>query len=101
MTVEIALLISLVSMAFSIYFGFKNSKHTDTKDIEDRVKQNTTINLKLDGIATSVQDIKQEVSAIKTETCNHNNRIIKVEESVKSAHKRIDDIIKKLNSDDQ
>ena len=43
MTIEIALLISIVSVAFSIFFGIKNSKRTDTKDIEERVKENTKI----------------------------------------------------------
>lgn len=100
MTVEIALLISLVSMAFSIYFGLKNSKRSDTKDVEERVKQNTTINLKLDGIAASVQDIKQEMSTIKTEIGNHNERLIKVEESIKSAHKRIDEMLKKIKEEE-
>ena len=50
MTVELALIVSIVSVAFSIFFGLKNNKRTDTKDIEERVKENTRINLKLDDI---------------------------------------------------
>ena len=46
MTIEIALLISIVSVAFSIFFGIKNSRRADTKDIEERVKENTRINVK-------------------------------------------------------
>lgn len=43
MTIEIstAIIISVVSVAFSIFFGLKNNKRSDTKDIEERVKQNT------------------------------------------------------------
>lgn len=98
MTIEVALLISLVSVAFSIFFGLKNSKRTDVKDIEERVKENTKINFKLDAIATSIQEVKSEVSSLKDEMQTHNDRIIKVEESAKQAHKRLDSIEKRLNS---
>ena len=101
MTVEVALVLSVVSVVFSIYFGYKNSKHTDTKELEQRVKENTTINLKLDGIAASIDDVKIDLKAIKTEMKQHNDRIIKVEESVKSAHKRIDEILKKIEETDK
>ena len=47
MNIEIALLISVISVCFSVYFGLKNNKRTDTKDIEERVKANTRINVKL------------------------------------------------------
>ena len=60
MQVEIAYLISIVSLAFSVFFGLKSSKHTDTKDIEERVKDNTRINMKLDAIAGTTQEIKKE-----------------------------------------
>ena len=62
MQVEIAYLISIVSLAFSVFFGLKSSKHTDTKDIEERVKDNTRINMKLDAIAGTTQEIKSEIS---------------------------------------
>ena len=65
MTIEIALLISLVSVAFSIFFGVKNSKRTDTKDIEERVKENTRINVKLDNITQTTQEIKSEISSMR------------------------------------
>lgn len=97
MTIEVALLISFVSVAFSVYFGLKNSKHTSTKEIEERVKNNTTINIKLDGISESVKEIKTEILAIKQDMAQHNDRLIKVEESVKSAHHRLDTLTSLIN----
>ena len=97
MTIEIALLISIVSVAFSIFFGIKNSKRTDTKDIEERVKENTRINVKLDNITQTTQEIKSEISSMRTEISSHNDRLIKLEESVKSAHHRIDGVVERLN----
>lgn len=92
MTIEIALLISVVSVAFSIFFGLKNNKRTDTKDIEERVKENTRINIKLDNIGQTTQDIKAEVSSMRNDIKSHNERLIKLEESCKSAHHRLDGI---------
>ena len=48
MKVDISLIISLISVAFAVFFGLKNNKRTDVKDIEERVKENTKINIKLD-----------------------------------------------------
>lgn len=63
MTIEIstAIIISVVSVAFSIFFGLKNNKRSDTKDIEERVRQNTQINMKLDNISSLSEDIKSEI----------------------------------------
>ena len=100
MTIEVALLISMVSVAFSVYFGLKNSKRTDTKDIEERVKENTRINTKLDNITQTTQDIKSEISSMRDDIKSHNDRLIKVEESAKQAHHRIDGIEDRLNGKD-
>ena len=97
MTVEVALLISIVSVVFSVYFGLKNSKRTDTKDIEERVKENTRINVKLDNITQTTQEIKSEISSMREDIKSHNDRLIKLEESVKSAHHRIDGIEERMN----
>lgn len=97
MTIEIALLISVVSVAFSIFFGLKNSKRTDTKDIEERVKENTRINIKLDNIGQTTQDIKAEVSSMRDDIKSHNERLIKLEESCKSAHHRLDGLENRFN----
>ena len=97
MTIEIAFLISLVSVTFSVYFGLKNNKRTDTKDIEEKVKENTRINMKLDDIGQTAKDIKLELSSVREEIKSHNDRLIKVEESVKSAHHRLDGVEERIN----
>ena len=101
MTIELstAIIISVLSLGFSVYMGLKNNKRTDTKDVEERVKENTRINMKLDAISNNTTDIKNEVSEMRKEINSHDNRIIKVEESVKSAHHRIDGIENRLYDD--
>lgn len=97
MTIEIALLISIISVSFSIFFGLKNNRRTDTKDIEERVKENTRINVKLDNIGQTTQEIKTEVSSMREDIKSHNDRLIKLEESCKQAHHRIDGLENRIN----
>ena len=103
MTIEIstAIIISVVSVAFSIFFGLKNNKRSDTKDIEERVRQNTKINMKLDNISSLSEDIKSEISHMKDKLDSHNGRIIKLEDGVKSAHHRIDALEKRMNGGEE
>lgn len=96
MKVDISLIISLISVAFAVFFGLKNNKRTDVKDIEERVKENTKINIKLDNIGQTTQDIKSEISSMRDDIKSHNDRIIKLEESCKSAHHRIDGLAKRV-----
>ena len=97
MNIEIALLISVISVCFSVYFGLKNNKRTDTKHIEERVKDNTRINVKLDDIGQDTKEIKSEISSMREDSKMHNDRIIKVEESCKQAHHRLNGLEERLN----
>lgn len=99
MTIQVsaAIIISVLSLGFSVFMGLKSDKRTDTKDIEERVKENTRINMKLDAISTNTTDIKNEVLEMRKEINSHDGRIVKVEESVKSAHHRLDGLEERLN----
>lgn len=56
--------------------------------------------MKLDNIAIVTQDIKSDIALVKEETNSLNSRVIKVEESVKQAHHRINDFADRLNMKD-
>lgn len=101
MTIEIstAIIISVLSLGFSVFMGLKNNKRTDAKDIEERVKENTRINMKLDAISNNTTEIKNEISEMRKEINSHDSRIIKVEESAKQAHRRLDTIEERLNTE--
>lgn len=92
MTIQIslAIVVSIISLCFSAYFGLRNNKRSDTKDLEERVKSDTRINMKLDNISVAVEDVKKEVASMREDIASHNGRLIKLEASVKSAHHRID-----------
>lgn len=95
MSIEVALLISIVSLSASIYFGLKNSKRGDRADIEAKAVETATINVKLDNIGNDVKDIKYDISGVKTDVKNLTERMVAVEQSTKSAHHRLDGLVEK------
>ncbi len=103
MTVELsaAIIISVLSLGFSVFMGLKSNKRTDTKDVEERVKENTRINMKLDNINSTTQDIKTELQSVRTDIQKHNEKIIILEQSCKQAHKRLDELNNRLNIDEK
>lgn len=90
MTIEVTILISVVSVAFAIFFGLKSNRREDVKAIEERATKNAEINYKLDAISGTVNDIKYDVSATRKKVDDLDKRLIIVEQSSKSAHHRID-----------
>ncbi len=103
----IAVMVSIVSVIAMIYFNSKNSKHTDVKDteeqmkekieeIKERTKENAIISGKLDLINLSNQEIKEQISSLVKKVDAHGDRLTKVEESLATAWKRIDEISEKI-----
>ena len=90
MTIEITILVSVVSVAFAIYFGLKSNRREDVKVIEERATKNAEINYKLDAISGTVNDIKYDISATRKKVEDIDKRLVIVEQSSKSAHHRID-----------
>lgn len=100
MTIEITVMISAVSVAFAIYFGLKSNHRSDVKEIEDRAANNAKVNMKLDNISQMVNDIKYDISTTKKEVRELSDRVVKVEQSTKSAHHRLDDFLGKVDKAD-
>jgi peptidoglycan hydrolase CwlO-like protein len=90
MTIEVALLISIFALAFSIFFGLSTNKRNKTKDDKQDASQLTMVIVKLENIGNGVSEIKQEISSVKEDGRKDRECIIRLEESVKQAHKRMD-----------
>lgn len=97
MTIEVALLISVVSVAFSVFFGLKNNRRTDEKDIADRIARDTRTDMKLDEISADVKEVKETVKNIQNDVKDHEGRIVKLEASYKAEHKRLDEVFRMAN----
>jgi len=91
-TIEIALLISGVSLAFGIYQGVANMRRNNKKDDQHDAMQLTTVIVKLETIGAGITEIKTEMQSLKNDIKDSRERLIKVEESAKQAHKRLDSL---------
>jgi predicted RNase H-like nuclease (RuvC/YqgF family) len=92
MSIEIALLISGISVAFAIYSGIIRIKREEKRDNQQEAAQLTTVIVKLENLGNGISEIKNELLSLKNDTRELRDRIITVEQSTKQAHKRIDEI---------
>lgn len=92
MTIEVALVISGLSLAFGIYQGVSNMKRNQKSDNFEEATQMTTVIVKLENIGSGISDIKADMKNINEEVRELRDRVIKVEHSAKEAHRRIDEI---------
>lgn len=90
MTIEVAILISGVSLAFAVYQGVTNMKRNQTADDKNEASQLTTVIVKLESISNGISEIKNEMNNIKSDIKDDHERLVKVEESAKSMHHRLD-----------
>lgn len=81
-------IISALALLFSAYQFVRSSQKEDTGQI-------TTVLVKLENIAELVAEIRQDVRDDRAERQELRDRVVAVEQSTKSAHKRIDEIYEK------
>ena len=94
LTIEVALLISGVSVAFGIFAGISNLRRNQKLDDKKDATEMTTVIVKLENISNGITEIKSEINNVKNDIKEDRERIIRVEESAKQAHKRIDTLEK-------
>lgn len=92
MTTIITIVIAALSLSLSTYVAIRNNRKADDKDIADKVARDTRIDLKLEEISNYVKEIRDDNSETKRQLTEVNRQLVIVEQSVKSAHHRIDKI---------
>lgn len=90
MTIEVAILISGVSLAFGLYSGMLNIKRSQKAETKQDTAELTTVIVKLENIGTGITEIKSEMSNLKNDVKETRERLIQVEASAKQANKRLD-----------
>ncbi len=101
MTIEAALLISGVSLAFAIYSGISNLKRNQRSDDRKDATEITTVIVKLENIGDGIKKLEANFENMRDDNEKIKERLVKVEESSKQAHKRLDDISKRRQVDDE
>lgn len=81
-------IISSLALLFTCYQFVRSTQKEDTGQI-------TTVLVKLENIAELVAEIRQDVRDDRAERQELRDRVVAVEQSTKSAHKRIDEIFDK------
>ena len=92
MEIEIALLISGITMAFGIYSGMTSIKRNNRNDDKKDSAQMTMVIVKLEGISEGVSEIKKDLTHVKNDIKEITERLIVAEQSVKLAHRRLNEI---------
>lgn len=90
--------ISIICTLITLYVLLKNTNKNEKKENNINVKRDTEIDIKLDMLLSGNGSIKSDIKEIDNKFSKKfddvNERLIRVEESTKQAHKRLDDISK-------
>ena len=88
--IGLTVLVSVVSVCGSILFAFISWKRADKETIVNEAMRTAEISVKLDNIGRSIDDMRIEQKGITQTVKDLSERVIIIEQSAKSAHKRID-----------
>jgi chromosome segregation ATPase len=94
MTVEIGIVIAILGLVVS-YQAYQLNK---TKDVKTDTQESAELKAELGYIRKGVDDIRIDLKANERQMIALGERITRVEESSKQAHKRIDNLEKEMSS---
>ena len=81
----VPIIISTLSLLLALYtYNSKNNKNNTA--------EMTTVIVKLENIGSGISDIKSEIASLKDDQKDDHDKLIKVESSLSSAWKRINEI---------
>ena len=93
MTVEIGILVGILGLVIS-YQAYQLNK---TKVVRSNTQESAELKAELGYIRKGVDDIRIDLKANEKNIAHLGERVTRVEESSKQAHKRIDNIEKEMN----
>lgn len=83
-------IISILSLAVACIVAFTNLRRNNLADDKKEASEMTTVIVKLENINTGINEIKADVRNVKSEVQDLRERVVVVEQSAKSLHKRVD-----------
>jgi chromosome segregation ATPase len=100
----IGTLLTLVTAMVAVLSYQLTKKKEDTKEVKEGTTTQTTLKMQLEYISRGIDDIKSEMRDIKTDAKQQDikinmlvEKIARLEESEKSAHKRINELEARIN----
>lgn len=88
-------IISLGVALCALLFTALSFRRTQNRDTSESASERATMTADIKYIRTSIDDIKVDNRVIKENINELQTKVAKVEQSVESAHQRIDDFMKK------
>ena len=90
--VEFGYVISTLSLIVASIVAITNLRRNNSADDKKQSAEMTTVIVKLENINTGINEIKADVRNVKSEVQELRERIVVVEQSTKSLHKRGDSL---------
>ena len=90
--VEFGYVISTLSLIVASIVAITNLRRNNSADDKKQSAEMTTVIVKLENINIGINEIKADVRNVKSEVQELRERIVVVEQSAKSLHKRVDEI---------
>ena len=91
--VIIVSVISVVGTVLGIVFGAKNIWRNQRIIDKEEIGQIARMSAKLDHIDDGISSVKHDMADIKADIKEQRERVVRVEESAKQAHKRLDELV--------
>ena len=92
MSIEVSLVLSGLSLIASVIFGVSTMRRGQRAETQQDTTQLTTVIVKLENIGEGISEIKTDMRNIKSDVQELRERLVKVEASASSAHRRLDTI---------
>lgn len=86
------LLYGITTTGIGCAIGILGYKRNAKKDDAEQIRHDTKIDVKLDTISKNVDETRLDIKDFNKTISGLNERVTKVEESTKQAHKRIDSL---------
>lgn len=89
---EVSIIIGMASALFGLVIGYFTFTRNRDRDVRSDGAESAVVATKLDAIGRGVESIQVDIKANERRVSDLSERVIRVEEVAKQAHKRIDGI---------
>lgn len=87
MGANVAVIVSIISVSFAIFFGIANFHRNNKMDTESSAEERATMNAmvmtKLDSISEDIKDMRRDFKDTQKEVQSLHDRVVVVEEALK------------------
>lgn len=90
MNVELGTLIAILGTTAGIWFGYSSKQRASKDDVKSDASDHIELKTNVEYIRRGVDDIRLDFKAQERTVKDLSDRVIRVEESAKQAHKRLD-----------